>query len=525
MLLSKFVFDYLTDKLQETVQRIRGQKTITEANVEEAIAQVRRSLLESDVSLKAVKLFVTRVQDKALGAEVLTGVKPGEQIIKIFNDALVEILGGDLEEADRVVNDEPGAIMLLGLQGAGKTTAAAKLATKLKKENKKPLLVPCDLQRPAAIKQLKVLAEQAEVDFLDYEVGEQSTIKSLMDLVELAKDYSSKNEIHTVIYDTAGRLQIDTDLMAELLLLEKATQPKEKLLVIDSLIGQEAVNVAETFNTQIGISGVLLTKLDGDSKGGAALSVVEATQKPIKLASVGEKLGDLEQFYPERMAGRILGMGDVVSLVEKAQQEIDEKEAARLEEQLMKGTFNYETFMAAQKMMSKLGDMGSIFKMMGMGSMFGQMGIGAADQEAMLEQGETRTNKFKAAINSMTVEERRNPAIMSNSRKSRIAKGSGLSDTDVNQLVSEFSKMQKVFGQLGPLLNMMPKEGDTEAAPNPMDMMGLMGGAMQNSMSKKQQKAMKKMGMAMPGAPQIGSAAPKKKLKKGQKPQIKGFRD
>ncbi len=554
------MFNALTDKLQDTIQSLRGQKKISETNLEASISQVRRALLESDVSLKAVKLFTTRVTEKALGEEVLRGVKPGEQFVKIISDALTEILGGEASE----ISAEPGAILLLGLQGAGKTTAAAKLAYKLKKEGKKPLLVPCDLQRPAAIKQLKVLAEQAEVDFLDFltegvkaddgieaetlEAGAHSSkekVKSITDVAKLAKKYAADNDIHTIIYDTAGRLQVDTELMAELLLLEKFIKPNEKLLVIDSLIGQEAVNVAETFDTQIGISGVLLTKLDGDSKGGAALSVVEATQKAIKLASVGEKLEDLEQFHPDRMASRILGMGDVVSLVEKAQEKIDEEEAKRLEAQLLKGTFNYETFMAAQKMMSKIGDMGSMFKMLGMGSMMSQMGLGSADQENMLEQGEARTAKFKAAINSMTIKERREPEIMSQSRKRRIAKGCGLSDNNIDQLISEFDKMRKMFKNLGPMLQMMQgntlSEGGDPSAQDvatlsgqssdpssgggfasPMDMLG---GMMQGAMSKKQKKAMKQMGGGMPGMKALSGKAPKKKAKKGQKPSIKGFRD
>lgn len=537
------MFNSLTDKLQDTIQALRGQKKITEENIDSAVAQVRRSLLESDVSLKAVKLFTTRVKEKALGEEVLRGVKPDEQFIKIINDALVEILGGDLgEESNKL--DTSGSILLLGLQGAGKTTAAAKLAFKLKKDGKKPLLVPCDLQRPAAVKQLQILASEAEIDFLEFksELNDEITettldtgatsslakVKTITDVAKLAQKYASDNQIDTIIYDTAGRLQVDTDLMAELLLLEKFIKPSEKLLVIDSLIGQESVNVAETFDTQIGLTGILLTKLDGDSKGGAALSVVEATRKPIKLASVGEKLEDLEPFYPDRMASRILGMGDVVSLVEKAQEKIDEEEAARLEAQLMKGNFNYETFVAAQKMMSKLGDMSSLFKMMGMGAVLGQLGLKSGDQEMLLEQGEAKTNKFKIAINSMTKQERVNPDLLDLSRKRRIAKGAGLQEADVNQLTSEFSKMRKVFGQLGPMMNMLGAQQeanpDSQAMPaqgTGMDMMNMLGGAMQNTLSKSQKKAMKKMGG-------MGSSGPKlaqKKAKKGQKPSVKGFRD
>lgn len=555
------MFDSLSNKLQDTFQAIRGEKRITENNIEGAISQVRRALLESDVSLKAVKLFTTRVKEKALGEEVLRGVKPDEQFVKIINDALTEILGGDKSDLDL---SEPGSLLLLGLQGAGKTTASAKLALRLKKEGKKPLLVPCDLQRPAAIQQLRILAKEAEVDFLDFEPSIPATnvskgleegdadasaqassqdenlprVKSLSELIKLTRQYVEDHDIHTVIYDTAGRLQVDTDLMAELLLLEKAIQPREKLLVIDSLIGQEAVNVADTFNTQIGITGIILTKLDGDSKGGAALSVVEATQKPIKLASVGEKLDDLEPFYPERIASRVLGMGDVVSLVEKAQEQIEEEEAKKLEEQLLKGNFNYETFLASQNMLKKLGNFTSIFKMMGMGGMLKQMGLGADDQENLMEQGEIKQKKYRAAINSMTKQERTQPKLMTeNSRKKRIAKGCGLSDADVNSLVSEFNQMSKFFGQMGPMLSMMqagqggganalagaPAAGDTAQAggggfqmpSNPMDMLG-------NMLSGKQKRAMKQAGMSLPGMPS-GGGAPKQKIKKGEKPKIKGF--
>ena len=330
------MFDSLSGKLQDTLQQIRGQDKITEANIDQSLEAIRRQLLEADVSLKAVKLFINRVRKEALEEKVLRGLKPGEQFVKIVYEALVERLGGDASDKHRKVplaqsiglsprkdfatsDSASQSILLLGLQGAGKTTAAAKLAYNLKKEGAKPLLVPCDLQRPAAVRQLQILAEQAEVDFLDiFADGDDYKVKSPLELSKLAKEQASQNENDILIFDTAGRLQIDTDLMAELLLLEKQVAASAKLLVIDSLIGQEAANVADSFNTQIGITGVLMSKMDADTRGGAALSVVEATGQPIKLASTGEKLEDLEIFYPDRIASRLLGMGDVLTLVEHA---------------------------------------------------------------------------------------------------------------------------------------------------------------------------------------------------------------
>lgn len=513
------MFDSLGLKLQDSLQKLRGQKTINEKNIDDALSEIRRSLLEADVSLKVVKLFTSKVREKALGSEVLTGIKPGEQLVKIINDELTAILGGDLGPDAAPEMAQSGNILLLGLQGAGKTTTAAKLAYKFKNEGLKPLLIPCDLQRPAAIKQLKVLSEQAQVDF--FETDPES---KLLDEAKKAMEFASQNGNEVLIFDTAGRLQVDTDLMAELFLLEKLIKPAEKILVIDSLIGQEAANVADTFNTQIGLTGVILTKLDSDSRGGAALSVVEATGKPIKLASVGEKLEDLEIFHPDRMASRILGMGDVLSLVEKAEQRISEEESKRLEEELMKGNFNYETFMTFQNMISKLGDFSSMFKMMGMGSMLSQMGLNLGNQDELAEQSEKKFSKYKIVINSMTKEERKKPELLSShgtakSRRARITKGSGMQDSDISHLTAEFNKMAKMFKNLGPMLSMMQSgDQDAAAAPqlNPMDMMGQMMGGM----SKKQQKAMRASGM-VPGKSKNKEV---KKAKKGAKPGVKGFK-
>jgi signal recognition particle subunit SRP54 len=430
-----------------------------------------------------------------------------------------------------------------------KTTAAAKLALKLKGEGRNPLLVPADLQRPAAVKQLKILAEQAQVDFLNIisDDAKSYKISSAIELSKIVKSIDQQSSAdwiatspsaprndapHDVyIIDTAGRLQIDTDLMAELLILEKQLEPSEKLLVIDSLIGQEAANVADTFNTQIGITGIILTKLDSDTRGGAALSVVEATGKAIKLASVGEKLEDLENFYPERMASRILGMGDVISLVEKTQQKISEEESKRLEEELMKGNFNYETFLSFQNMISKIGNFGSIFKMLGMGQFLSGMGLDPNNQDALLEQGQNKLSRYKIAINSMTKQERSNPELLAthssaNSRKKRIAKGSGLKDSDIAQLSSEFSKMSKVFKSMGPMMSMMKaSQGAEEAAGkfNPQQAMfnpKQMLEQMSSGLSKKQRQALNQIN---PGLTNSAKKTPQ--IKKGEKPQVKGFRD
>jgi signal recognition particle subunit SRP54 len=537
------MFDSLGSKLQDTVQKLRGQDKITEANIDSALSEIRRNLIEADVSLKAVKLFTSRVREEALGSDVLRGVRPGEQLVKIIHDSLVEVLGGNLETSPEPAEDSdsqepalksvldkldlsqsPANILLLGLQGAGKTTTAAKLAFKLKEKAKKPLLVPCDLQRPAAVKQLQILAKQAEVDFLDItkDGSDEYIVSSPLELAQLARTKAQENQNDVLIFDTAGRLQVDSDLMAELLILEKQVKPVEKLLVIDSLIGQEAATVAQSFDTQIGLTGIVLTKLDSDTKGGAALSVVEATQKPIKLASVGEKLDDLENFFADRMASRILGMGDVLSLVEKAQDRIDEEESKRLEAEIAKGNFNYETFVAFQNMLSKLGNFSSIFKMMGMGGMLKNMGLDMSNQDAMLEQGQEKLGRYKIIISSMTKAEKKNPELLSadvsaNSRRARIAKGSGYKDADVSSLTAEFAKMSKIFKKIGPMMSMMQgADGDaSQMQVNPMDMLGQMMGGM----NKKQKKALQMTGMAG----KFKAPKDKTKPKKSGKPSVKGF--
>jgi signal recognition particle subunit SRP54 len=423
--------------MQEALKNIRGDGKLTPENIEDAIREVRKSLLEADVSLKVVKLFISRVRQKALGVEVLESVTPGQQFIKVVNDELVTILGG--ENVPLNLKGGPGIIMLLGLQGSGKTTASGKLALKLKKEGFNPLLVACDIQRPAAIIQLQTLGKQIDVPVFTlpntevFEIGQQA--------IEEAKRLG----LNPVIFDTAGRLQIDTELMAEILLLDRAFEPSEKLLVVDAMTGQEAVNVAETFNTQLDVTGIILTKIDGDARGGAALSVREAVGKPVKFISTGEKLDALEAFYPDRMASRILSMGDVLTLVEKAQQHIDEKEAGDMTMQMLQGEFTLEMFVKMQKMMKKLGPMGDIMKMMGIG---GQLGLKSEQQDMIATEGEAMLNRYEIAVNSMTVFERRNPEKIDFSRRRRIAKGSGLPENEVGQMLNGFEQMRQMFSQI-----------------------------------------------------------------------------
>ncbi len=450
------MFNQLTDKFQEIFKGLRSQSKITEENIDSAIREVKRALIDADVSLRAIKTFTNKVREKAVGQDVIKGVSPSQQFIKIINDELTNLLGGSEGETRLIASlpdpQTPSVILMLGLQGAGKTTTCAKLATLLKKKGKNPLLVPLDLKRPAAIEQLKILGEQVGVTVYD----SSSPVKAIHELPQQAIDFAKQNNHDIVILDSAGRLQIDTEMMAELLLIDRIIQPDEKLLVIDSMIGQEAANVASAFNTQIGITGIVLTKLDGDARGGAALSVVEETQKPIKLIGIGEKLDDLQEFYPDRMAGRILGMGDVLTLVEQAQEKIQEDEVKNLEKQLL-SDFNFESFLQMQNMMGKLGNFSSIFNMMGMQGMLGQFGVTAnkETQEKMLSEGEVKMKRFKVAIQSMTKEERIKPKILTPSRMRRIARGSGQKEKDVDKLVNEFNKMKKVMDTMKPLMGMM----------------------------------------------------------------------
>lgn len=432
------MFDTLTDRLQGALKTLAGDGKLSPDNIEEAIREVRKSLIEADVSLKVVKLFISRVRQKALGTEVLDSVTPAQQFVKVVYDELVTILGG--ENVPLNLKGGPSIIMLLGLQGSGKTTACAKLALKLKNDGLNPLLVACDVQRPAAIDQLQALGNQIQVPVFTLPDN-----KDVQEIGQKSAEEARRSGYNPVIIDTAGRLQIDTELMAEILILDRSLEPSEKLLVVDSMTGQEAVNVAETFNTQLDVSGIVLTKVDGDARGGAALSVREAVGKPIKYISTGEKLEALEAFYPDRMASRILGMGDVLTLVEKAQKTIDEKEAEKVARQMMAGEFSLEMFVNAQKMMKKMGSMGDIMKMMGIG---GMLGISSDQQNMLANQGERMFGLYETAINSMTVEERRKPEVIDMKRRRRIARGAGLKENEVGQMLNEFEQMRSVFGQM-----------------------------------------------------------------------------
>jgi len=439
------MFDNLSERLQEIISKTRSQE-LNQDNMQEALREIRRALLEADVNLRVVKSFISSIKDKAEGENVLQGVNPTQQLIKIVNDELVELLGQELKPLN--LSGHPSLIMMLGLQGSGKTTSSAKLAVKLKKEGKNPLLVACDIYRPAAISQLKTLGQE-----IGCEVFTIDGSNDVQNIVQSAINYAKEQGFNVLILDTAGRLQIDTEMMAELLIIDRVFHPHEKLLVIDSMTGQEAVNVAENFDAQIGVTGLVLTKLDGDSRGGAALSVVHCTGKPIKLTGTGEKLNALEDFYPERMATRILGMGDIVSLVERAQEVFDEKEALKLQEKMQKAEFSYNDFLNMQKQMKMFGSMDQLL------GMLPGINIKQSDREKISHASETEFKKIEVFIQSMTPDERDNPQLMNTSRKKRIAKGCGMDMHTVNQYVKQFeqmrqmmsgmNKMQKMFGGFG----------------------------------------------------------------------------
>ncbi len=446
------MFDQLTDNLQNIFKNLRGISKITEENIDLALGEVKKAFIEADVSLKAIKTFTARVREKVIGQEVLKGISPYEQFIKVINDEMTSLLGGKDAPVGRLNIDEtPSIILMLGLQGAGKTTTCAKLANFLKKKNKNPLLVPLDLKRPAAIEQLNILGEQIGVA-----VYKISDVKTCHGMSQQAISYAKENNHDVVILDSAGRLQIDTEMMAELLLIDRTIQPIEKLLVIDSMIGQEAANIAAAFDTQIGITGIILTKLDGDARGGAALSVVEEIKKPIKLVGIGEKIDDLQEFFPDRMASRILGMGDVLTLVEQAQEKIQEDEAKELERKML-SEFNYDTFLQLQNMMGKMGNFSGIFNMMGMGGMLNQFGVNMnrETQEKMLSDSEVKMKRFRVLIQSMTKEERLKPDLLNLNRRTRIARGAGLKVSDADILGKEFNMMKKMMDKIKPLMGMM----------------------------------------------------------------------
>ncbi len=455
------MFDSLSEKLREIIGKTSGDK-LTQDNMQEAFREIRRALLDADVNLRVVKAFISNIKDKAEGEKIVEGVNPSQQLVKIVHDELVELLGHENKPLN--FSGNPNLIMMLGLQGSGKTTSSAKLAVKLKKEGRNPLLVACDVYRPAAISQLQTLGKEIE--------NEVFTIPDCTDvqrIVREAIDYAGQNGFNTLILDTAGRLQIDTDMMAELLLIDRIFKPSEKLLVIDSMTGQEAVNVAENFDAQLGLTGLVLTKLDGDTRGGSALSVVYCTGKPIKLTGTGEKLNALEDFYPERIATRILGMGDIVSLVERAQEVFDEKQAQELEEKMSKNNFSFNDFLKMQKQMQAFGSMGNMLGMLG-------INIGKDDRDKISHEGEKQFKRMEVFISSMTPEERSNPDILNTSRKKRIAKGCGMDLAEVNAFIKQFEQMRMMMKGMTDMKNMFGNFGGGMPDLSKMGNLGNMGG-------------------------------------------------
>lgn len=430
-------FEGLGEKLQNTFKKLKGKGKLTEKDIKEAMREVKLALLEADVSYKVVKKFVASVSEKCVGSEVLESLTPGQQVVKIVNDELTELMG---TSESKINFNSVGitVIMLVGLQGAGKTTMCGKLANKLRKDGKKPLLVACDIYRPAAIKQLEVVGKQ--IDIPVFAMGDKV---EPVNIVKNAMDKARENGNNVVIIDTAGRLHIDEALMQELKDVKEVAKPNEILLVVDSMTGQDAINVAQSFNNDLDITGVILTKLDGDTRGGAALSIRSITEKPIKFVGVGEKMNDFEVFYPDRMASRILGMGDVLSLIEKAQEAIDEKEANDLAKKMIGSELNFEDYLTAMEQMKKLGPLNKIIEMI--------PGVNAQQLGQIdMEKGEKQLEKIKAIIYSMTIKERRNPNLVigSSSRKKRIALGAGTTIQEVNKLIKGYDMMKKNMKQM-----------------------------------------------------------------------------
>ena len=439
-------FDSLTEKLQNVFRNLRSKGRLTEDDVKEAMKEIKRALLAADVNFKVVKNFIKNVQERAVGQDVMNGLNPGQMVIKIVNEELVALMGSETTE----IRLQPGSaitvIMMAGLQGAGKTTTTAKLAGKYKLKGKKPLLVACDIYRPAAIKQLQVNGEKQRV-----EVFSMGDSHKPADIARAALEHARKNGNNLVILDTAGRLHIDEDMMAELQEIKETVEVHQTILVIDAMTGQDAVNVAEEFNQKIGIDGVIITKLDGDTRGGAALSVKAVTGKPILYVGMGEKLSDLEQFYPDRMASRILGMGDVLTLIEKAGAEIDEEKAKEMTRKMKKNQFDFDDFLESTKQMKKMGGLSGIMSMLpgmgAMGGLGGKKGMQLDDSQA--EEAEKKMARMEAMIYSMTPAERRDPDLLNPSRKHRIAKGAGVDISEVNRMVKQFNEMKKMMKMIG----------------------------------------------------------------------------
>ncbi|MGL5435193.1 MAG: signal recognition particle protein [Lachnospiraceae bacterium] len=427
-------FESLSDKLQNVFKNLRGKGRLSEADVKAALKEVKMALLEADVSFKVVKQFIGAVQERAVGEEVLGSLQPGQMVIKIVNEELVRLMGSETTEIALRPSNEITVIMMAGLQGAGKTTTTAKIAGKLKAKGRKPLLAACDVYRPAAIQQLQINGEKQGVAV--FSMGEN---QNPVNIAKAALEHASKNGHNVVILDTAGRLHVDEAMMEELVSIKQTITVDQTILVVDAMTGQDAVNVAGNFQDKVGIDGVILTKLDGDTRGGAALSIRSVTGKPILYIGMGEKLSDLEQFYPDRMASRILGMGDILTLIEKAELEVDEEKAKEMSQKLRKAEFDYNDFLDQMLQIKKMGGLGSIMSMMpGMAQVKG--GSPEIDESAM--------DRVEAIILSMTKEERANPALMNLSRKQRIARGAGVGISEVNRIVKQFDQMKRMMKQL-----------------------------------------------------------------------------
>ena len=439
----RVAFNSLSEKLQNVFKNLKGKGRLTEADVKAALKEVKMALLEADVNFKVVKNFIKTVQDRAIGQDVMNSLTPAQMVIKIVNEELVSLMGDETKEITLKPGNEITIIMMCGLQGAGKTTTTAKLAGKFKQKGKRPLLVACDVYRPAAIKQLQINGEKQGVEVFSMGDGHKP-----VNIAKAAVEHAAKNNLNVVILDTAGRLHIDESMMDELIEIKENLNVDHTVLVVDAMTGQDAVNVAETFNNKISITGVILTKLDGDTRGGAALSIRAVTGKPILYIGMGEKLSDLEQFYPDRMASRILGMGDILTLIDKAQSEIDEEKAKELESKIKKAEFDFDDFLESMAQVKK---MGGISSMLGMLPNIGLPSDVEVDDDAF--------KGVEAIIYSMTKEERKNPAILNPSRKKRIAKGVGVDISEVNKLVKQQEQMKKMMKQMSGLMGGKGKKG------------------------------------------------------------------
>ena len=432
-------FESLTEKLQNVFKNLRSKGRLTEADVKVALKEVKMALLEADVSFKVVKQFIKAVQERAIGQDVMNGLNPGQMVIKIVNDELVSLMGSETTEIALRPAGEITVIMMAGLQGAGKTKTTAKIAGKLKAKGRKPLLVACDVYRPAAITQLQINGEKQGVEV--FAMGDK---QNPVNIAKAAIEHAKNQNFNVVILDTAGRLHVDEDMMQELIQIKEEVQVDQTILVVDAMTGQDAVNVAESFNQKVGIDGVILTKMDGDTRGGAALSIKAISGKPILYVGMGEKLSDLEQFYPDRMASRILGMGDVMSLIEKAQQSIDEDKAREMEQKIKKATFGFDDYLESMNQMKNMGGISSVLNMLpGLGNK-------AKDIEGMIDEKDMA--RKEAIILSMTPKERANPDLLNPSRKKRIAQGAGVDIAEVNRMVKQFDQTRKMMKQMPGML-------------------------------------------------------------------------